>query len=87
MADELEERGLPPLDVRSLSPEELLKTGEVYDVSVMLGDWLGCEPPITAVVCCSDYAARQARRGGSKLSQKRRTASSAQAVPGTSPIG
>ena len=55
---ELDERGLPPLALRSLSPEELLKTGEVYDVSVMLGDWLGQDPPITAVVCCSDYAAR-----------------------------
>jgi DNA-binding LacI/PurR family transcriptional regulator len=58
VAAELEERGLPALDVRSLSPEELLKTGEVYDVSVMLSDWLGRDPPITAVVCCSDYAAR-----------------------------
>jgi DNA-binding LacI/PurR family transcriptional regulator len=55
---ELEERGLPGLDVRSLSPEELLKTGEVYDVSVMLTEWLGQDPPITAVVCCSDYASR-----------------------------
>lgn len=55
---ELEDRGLPPLEVRSLSPEELLKTGEIYDVSMMLSDWLGQDPPITAVVCCSDYAAR-----------------------------
>lgn len=58
VAVELEERGLSPLEVRSLSPEELLKTGNVYDVSVMLGDWLGQDPPITGVVCCSDYAAR-----------------------------
>jgi GntR family transcriptional regulator, arabinose operon transcriptional repressor len=55
---EVHDRGLPPVDVRSLSPEELLRTGEVYDVSAMLGEWLGQEPPITAVVCCSDYAAR-----------------------------
>ena len=55
---ELEERGLPPLEVRSLSPEELLKTGEVYDVTATLSDWLGQDPPVTAVVCCSDYASR-----------------------------
>jgi DNA-binding LacI/PurR family transcriptional regulator len=55
---ELADRGLPELRVHSLSPEELLKTGDVYDVSVMLGEWLGQDPPITAVVCCSDYAAR-----------------------------
>jgi GntR family transcriptional regulator of arabinose operon len=55
---ELQEHGLPALEVRSLSPEELLRTGEVYDVSVMLDDWLGRTPPITAVVCVSDYAAR-----------------------------
>lgn len=50
--------GLPEPEVRSLSPEEMLKTGEVYDVTTMLSDWLGRTPPITAVVCCSDYAAR-----------------------------
>lgn len=55
---ELQQHGLPDLDVRSLSPEELLKTGEVYDVSVLLSEWLGQDPPITAVVCASDYAAR-----------------------------
>ncbi len=55
---ELKQAGLPDPDIRSLSPEEMLKTGEVYNVSTMLSDWLGRTPPVTAVVCCSDYAAR-----------------------------
>lgn len=55
---ELQQRGLAPPDVRSLSPEELLNTDGVYDVSEMLRDWLSRAPPITAVICVSDYAAR-----------------------------
>lgn len=54
---ELQQHGLQPPDIRSLSPEELFNTGGVYVVSEMLSDWLGRTPPITAVICVSDYAA------------------------------
>ncbi len=55
---ELAEQGLPAPAVHSLSPEEMVQDGELYDVSTMLGEWLDRSPPITAVVCVSDYAAR-----------------------------
>lgn len=50
--------GLPALELRSLSPEERLYTGGSYDVTAMLSEWISASPPVTAVVCASDYAAR-----------------------------
>lgn len=58
VAAELAAHGLPAPEVRSLSPEERLRTGGSYDVTSMLSDWISATPPVSAVVCSSDYAAR-----------------------------
>jgi len=58
VSDEARARGLPQPDVRTLSPEELASPGGIFDVSEIIRQWRRASPPITAVVCVSDHAAK-----------------------------